>query len=681
MMADESTRLLREFSRDRSEQAFRELVRLHSPLVFGTALRLLAGDRAAAQDVTQEVFTLLAAKAKTLGGVILPAWLYRQTCRRASNQVRAESRRRKRELVAASLMGGDGAEADAGDDLLGGEIDEVMRNLPSSDRDALVLRFFEGQDFRRLGASLGTTEEAARKRVGRALEKLAAALGKRGLATGTATLVAAMGRLGAAPLPESLVARISTQALDATPSSGSAGAAELLRPALAGILATSLAAGTMLLAGGRALRPPALSNHDTSPAGNRASEGQRAGEDVIAAIKRIHAGPRHTLTTLRLRTTLDGIPLEDLPAFFPLAHDQLTPAEQAACFKLLLERWVRLDPAAALTFMIDHPLWARVDQFEGTNLLNNTFEQWLRADLPAARGWLLAHWDSGALRETAFVTTLGEFLAMQIADTLVLSGRVQESADFIQSIPDEPARRGVWNALTGDTPWMGAWMNIDARRLHELLKRFQSHPDPVFGQTLAASLWRNVMQNSPEKAGQVEALLSPSDRFARHLGSLGVRSRPVLSTPMAGGGVTTRFEQIEAAPVDAEALIRDGVEAGLAREAVLRAVAAAFDAAKDRQQTLAWIDAHRHEVEFDDFILGELRELSGPVTGWTKGDTPYARIIEWACRLADEESGRAISRGAFRRMQSQMPDEVEGFLQREDIPGALRDELQLLMNP
>src|SRR6187402_1970023 len=119
MMTDDSPDLLRRFAANRSEEAFRALVRKHSGLVHATALRRLAGDQAAADDVTQEVFTLLARKAHRLGGVILSAWLA----------------------------------------------------LPAADRDAIILRFFEGRDYRGVGGSLGITEEAARKRIRRVLDR------------------------------------------------------------------------------------------------------------------------------------------------------------------------------------------------------------------------------------------------------------------------------------------------------------------------------------------------------------------------------------------------------------------------------------------------------------------------------------------------------------------------------
>jgi hypothetical protein len=70
-----------------------------------------------------------------------------------------------------------------------------------ADRDALVLRFFQDQDLRRVGSALGIGEDAAQKRVSRALERLRELLAKRGV-TSTASalaIVLAANTLTAAP--------------------------------------------------------------------------------------------------------------------------------------------------------------------------------------------------------------------------------------------------------------------------------------------------------------------------------------------------------------------------------------------------------------------------------------------------------------------------------------------------
>ena len=80
-------------------------------------------------------------------------------------------------------------------------LDDAMQQLPENDRTAIVLRYFEDQSLRHVGLALGATEDAARKRVSRAVEKLRTLLAKRGVsltATGLASVLAT-DTVGAAP--------------------------------------------------------------------------------------------------------------------------------------------------------------------------------------------------------------------------------------------------------------------------------------------------------------------------------------------------------------------------------------------------------------------------------------------------------------------------------------------------
>ncbi|HEY1122104.1 MAG TPA: sigma-70 family RNA polymerase sigma factor, partial [Haloferula sp.] len=541
-MADETKRLLGEFARERSERAFRELARLHSPIVYSTALRMLGGDRAAAQDVMQEVFTLLAKKADGLGDVILPAWLYRQTCRRAANHARTENRRRQRELVAASMMDPSEIESSVATEALSGEVDAAMNSLPAPARDALLLRFFEGHDFRKLGSALGTTEEAARKRVTRALDQLAASLRKRGIAVGSASLGTTMSGFGVTPVPSSLVTQVTTQALKSAHLASTTWKTGWLAPIVSGVLATSLVAGTTLAR--RNSNPPLASTPLATKIAPRPASQPNGTEDLIAEIKRIQAGPKHSLTTLKLRATLERITIAQLPDFFLLAHDKLTTAEQAACYDLLLERWVQLDPDAALTFMIDHPIWEETDEARSTSLINNIFENWMRSDLSASGAWLLAHWEAKALREEAFESTLGEFLATSVADELLLHKSANAAFSFVASVPDEAAKRRALTGLTGNNNYMNAWHNIDASRLNEMLRETRKLSDKAFGCSLAAIVWQKTLEDQPEKAKRLEGMMAPEDRFTRELGELGVRHRYTKRVPMAGGGHTSHAEPV-----------------------------------------------------------------------------------------------------------------------------------------
>ncbi len=56
-----------------------------------------------------------------------------------------------------------------------------MEQLGQKDHDALVLRFFENKNFSEVGAALGASEDAAKMRVSRALEKLRKFFTKRGV--------------------------------------------------------------------------------------------------------------------------------------------------------------------------------------------------------------------------------------------------------------------------------------------------------------------------------------------------------------------------------------------------------------------------------------------------------------------------------------------------------------------
>ena len=192
---------LSEFVRNGSEAAFRELVTSYMDFVYSTALRVLGGDGHLAEDVAQNVFIDLAKKAHTLpGDVKLGGWLHRHTCFLARKALRGEGRRKARERRAVELQ----AINDCTDEkvaLLTSVLDEAIEDLGTHDRTAILLRFFESLDFRSLGRKMGSTEDAARMRVSRALEKLASLLKGRGFTFSVSALTFILGAkvLGAAP--------------------------------------------------------------------------------------------------------------------------------------------------------------------------------------------------------------------------------------------------------------------------------------------------------------------------------------------------------------------------------------------------------------------------------------------------------------------------------------------------
>lgn len=194
--------LLSEFVRTGSEGAFQDLVSAYVNLVYSTAVRCVKGDSQLAQDVVQHVFIDLARNAITLPpNIQLGGWLYRHTCFLARNAMRGERRRKARERKAVELQRlEDYTEENV--QQLTGILDEVINELGADDRTAILMRFFEQLEFRSIGIATGRSEDAARMRVTRALEKLGSLLRRRGFILSTTGLAYVMGTkvLHAAPV-------------------------------------------------------------------------------------------------------------------------------------------------------------------------------------------------------------------------------------------------------------------------------------------------------------------------------------------------------------------------------------------------------------------------------------------------------------------------------------------------
>ena len=214
MMTNE---LLHRYAVDGSEPAFTELVRQHIDLVYSAALRQVNGDASAAQDITQEVFTDLARKASKLAGhTSLTGWLYTSARFQAAKAQRAELRRQTRERSSLAMN-----EFLQRPDMpaawleLRPVLDDVMHELNEADREAVLLRYFERKPMAEIGARLGLSENAARMRVDRALEKLRAKLSKRGITSTAAALAPMLTERAVGAAPATLVAKVSKSALDA----------------------------------------------------------------------------------------------------------------------------------------------------------------------------------------------------------------------------------------------------------------------------------------------------------------------------------------------------------------------------------------------------------------------------------------------------------------------------------
>ena len=180
------------YRRDGSEDAFAQVVRENANLVYSAAVRCTRGDVHLAEEIAQSVFQEIARKPEIIPeGAVLAGWLYRHTCFKASQAVRDLSRKRRRELMAAEVHQMN-AEKDDGWDQIASFLDPLMKELKEGERNALVLRFLQGLDLKSVGAELGLSEDAAQKKVARALEVLGGLFMQRGVTITAITLAAAL---------------------------------------------------------------------------------------------------------------------------------------------------------------------------------------------------------------------------------------------------------------------------------------------------------------------------------------------------------------------------------------------------------------------------------------------------------------------------------------------------------
>ena len=215
-MSEADLELLEAYVRKRSEDSFEELVRRYLDFVYCAALRQVRSPQLA-EDVTQCTFTELARSAARLKpDTTLPAWLYQVTRRTAIDLVRREKRRQTREQVASEMSGMNSAPADWSH--LEPLLDDAMHSLGETDRAAVLLRYFENRSLKEVGLALGASEDAAQKRVSRAVEQLRAFFDQRGLRTQASALAAVICANSVQAAPVGLVATISTGAFAAATS-------------------------------------------------------------------------------------------------------------------------------------------------------------------------------------------------------------------------------------------------------------------------------------------------------------------------------------------------------------------------------------------------------------------------------------------------------------------------------
>lgn len=181
-------KVLQEYIENGSEEAFGKIVSRYINAVFSTCLREV-NDRQIAEDAVVTVFLLLARKANTFKpDIVLSGWLFNTARFVSRNAIRDERRRRNREQKVVDYLNIKNTDTDW--DTVNPLLNDAFTALNENDRNAVLLRFYEDLSLAEVGVQLGISENTARMRLSRAIDKMRKFYHQNGVSISSLTLSA-----------------------------------------------------------------------------------------------------------------------------------------------------------------------------------------------------------------------------------------------------------------------------------------------------------------------------------------------------------------------------------------------------------------------------------------------------------------------------------------------------------
>lgn len=439
-------------------ESFRRVVEIYAPMVRASARRCLGPFAHLSDDVAQTVFLTLARKAARLAAPSFQPgpWLYRQTVRQALNLHRAESRRTRREIRACDSMNSSSPlpmETEPPPDL-----DHALSRLRAADRDAVVMRYLEGRGLAPVALALGVSEEAARKRISRALESLRQRLTRHSRKVTPMMLAGwlATPETGAASeLPiQTLCSKIEAEmpAYRGAPGQWSwSGVGWGL--ACGGAISAFMIAPPRLSRTGTTIGPDSPQGAASALTGSLTAEhlaASRGLDDVLEALRKTAHFPKNEITKLTRQGIVNRAAQSQWPTLAGRAVKRWQDEELEGALGSLLITWGKHSPEAALRFVKEHELGERI--FSDDCIMGwewGLYTGWASRDLTAASAWLLSEISEPWLQRS----TLSGRSGAEMADFTLHALNRQDFAVAIawaERLPVGPTQRAALEGLADD---------------------------------------------------------------------------------------------------------------------------------------------------------------------------------------------------------------------------------------
>lgn len=669
----ESENLWREFRSGQSEAVFLQIVKQYSAMVYSTALRLSDGDCGRAEDIMQEVFCSLVKKAGRLPmDLCLGGWLYRHTCHLSANQRRSERRRRKREMMAAEIMNDPVPQLPP--EVIA-HLDEALCSLPKTSREMLVMRYFERADYERIAKQFGLSDEAARKRISRSLEKLRVLFAKRGLGVSSVTLGAGLTALSTGQVSAAKQVEVVGRAMEVPVNT--AGFVAHLSALLAGAIGVSaVAVGFQKISGSSEELPMISSSQPSERSFEAGRENPRATResqaDLIERIQRLSDGPQHALTSVELSALLARVADEDISDFAERAIAELSPEACKFCNRFLFGNWINRDPELALLAAMRGNFSSRSGL--GSYLYRGGLHGWAYRNPQAVVDWLLENWTEieGYDYQDSTGSMAASFVESAI-EALVSKEGIEAAFEALESFPSE-IQAEILRDLAGLKH-----SSLRGENAPAIYRYFKHHPKE---QSHWTGFLRNWAEEDPKALMATLDKEPPEERYRSKLLLFGGIHPTGPEVEQADGTITMRSDgEVYATLAEREEQASlAGIEAGHLMEDIREAIAGSY---RDLYSGRSFFESMTQLGETADLVdlkarVKNFETSRAQLSSHNDPEAVYHTAI-WESALLTEQPFRVeICESLFENFYRIAPVKAREFAKLPHLPDDLAERFQSL---